>query len=160
MNKHCSDNRILKMAKEKLHTYCLNYVQERIETAQAAITAAQFSANEEGKSSAGDKYETGRAMMHLEVEKNTSQLLQARQLLQLLTQINTFHTSTVVQQGSLVTTSNGVYYIAIGAGLVTIDKEPYYVISLASPIGALLKGKQVGDEFAFNGKKIKVLKIE
>jgi transcription elongation GreA/GreB family factor len=147
------------MAKAQLHSYCLQYVKARIDTAQAAITAAQFSANEEGKSSAGDKYETGRAMMQLEVEKNTSQLLQAKQLLQLLTQINTFHTSDMVQQGSLVNTSNGQYYIAIGAGLVTIADQPYYVISMQSPIGALLKGKQVGDSFTFNGKKISILSI-
>ncbi|MEY3417129.1 MAG: hypothetical protein RL711_1150 [Bacteroidota bacterium] len=148
------------MAKAQLYTYCLQYVQARIATAQAAITAAQFSANEEGKSSAGDKYETGRAMMQLEVEKNTSQLLQAKQLLQLLTQMNTFHTSDMVQQGSLVNTSNGQYYLAIGAGLVTIDHQPYYVISMQSPIGALLKGKKIGDSFSFNGKKISILGLE
>jgi transcription elongation GreA/GreB family factor len=148
------------MAKERLLNYCLNYVKERIDRAQDAITAAQFSANEEGKSSAGDKYETGRSMMQLEVEKNTSQLLQARQLLQLLNQIHTFHTGEIVQQGTLVSTNNGKYYIAIGAGLVKIDEEPYFIISLDSPIGSLLKGKRIGDEITFNGKKIKILGIE
>jgi transcription elongation GreA/GreB family factor len=148
------------MTKQAVHNYCIAYVNDRINSSQAAITSAQASANEEGKSSAGDKYETGRAMMQLEIEKNTSQLLQAKQLLQVLEHINVSFTSNVIQQGSLVTTDSGIYYISIGAGLAKINEITYYIISLASPIGTALKGKSVGEKINFNGKEIKVLGIE
>ena len=147
------------MIKNKLYDYCLNYVNERINSSQTAITVAQAAANEEGKSSAGDKYETGRAMMQLEIENNTSQLLQAKQLRQVLEHINVAITHSIVQQGALVETSQGTYFIAIGAGLANIDSKPYYLISLASPIGAILKDKKVGDKVIFNGKEISILAI-
>ncbi|MCK7553750.1 hypothetical protein MKQ70_01525 [Chitinophaga sedimenti] len=41
-------------------------IKDRIATTQLAIDNAQEAANNEGKSSAGDKYETGRAMGHLQ----------------------------------------------------------------------------------------------
>ena len=41
---------------------------------------AQQAANEEGKSSAGDKYETGRAMMQIERDKAAQQLDEALKL--------------------------------------------------------------------------------
>jgi sortase (surface protein transpeptidase) len=59
----------LNALKTRLHSLCVSYVGQRIETAQRAIAIAQASANEETKSSAGDKYETGRAMAQLEIEK-------------------------------------------------------------------------------------------
>ena len=64
------------------------YVHERIAATQEAIYTAQLSANEETKSSAGDKYETGRAMAQLEIEKNTAQLAEALKLKQMLKQIS------------------------------------------------------------------------
>ncbi|MEY5047793.1 MAG: hypothetical protein RLZZ175_1152 [Bacteroidota bacterium] len=148
------------MIKEQLLEYCFTYVEERILSAQNAITVAQEAANEEGKSSAGDKYETGRAMMQLEIEKNTSQLLLAKQMLNLLNQIKTFTTQNIVQQGSLVQTTNGFYYIAIGAGIVKMNNLDYYLISQVSPIGQLLKGKKIGDSFVFNNKEFKILSVE
>ena len=48
---------------------------------------AQRSANEEGKSSAGDKYETGRAMMQIERDKAANQLEEALKLKRILDQI-------------------------------------------------------------------------
>ena len=147
------------MIKEQLLEYCFTYVEERIISAQNAITVAQEAANEEGKSSAGDKYETGRAMMQLEIEKNTSQLLQAKQMLNLLNQIKTFTTQNLVQQGSLVQTNNGFYFIAIGAGIVKMNNLDYYLISQVSPICQLLKGKKVGDSFVFNSKEFKILSV-
>ncbi|MDB5240215.1 MAG: hypothetical protein JWP57_840, partial [Spirosoma sp.] len=49
------------LLKQALHARCRHYVQQRIDTARQAMEAAQESANSESKSSAGDKYETGRA---------------------------------------------------------------------------------------------------
>jgi hypothetical protein len=63
--------------KIKLYQYCVEFIDKRIAGAREAIQIAQDSANEETKSSAGDKYETGRAMAQLEIEKNTTQLEEA-----------------------------------------------------------------------------------
>jgi hypothetical protein len=67
--------------KKDLYTLCVNYAKTRIETAKQAIDDAQQSANEETKSSAGDKYETGREMMQQETDRNQAQLNEANKLL-------------------------------------------------------------------------------
>ena len=76
-----------KLLRQQLLSQCQIVVHQRIASAQDAIRMAQDSANEEGKSSAGDKYETGRAMAQLEIEKASSQLAEANKLKQALEQI-------------------------------------------------------------------------
>jgi hypothetical protein len=63
--------------KESLYNHCMRYVQERIARIQNEIDLHQAAANEETKSSAGDKYETGRAMAQLDIERNSVQLREA-----------------------------------------------------------------------------------
>jgi hypothetical protein len=93
--------------KKELHNLCINYVQKRIDTVEQAIKATQQAANEETKSSAGDKYETGRAMMQQETDRNQAQLNEANKLMVALNQINSYTTSKTVEAGSLVITNNG-----------------------------------------------------
>lgn len=145
--------------KQQLYSRCLDYVTQRIDTFQKAIVTAQRSANEETKSSAGDKYETGRAMMQLEIEKNTVQLAEAIKLKKALDEINPASLATSVVPGSLVITDQSNYYISISAGQLQIDSKTYFAISPASPIGSLLKGLQVGDAFIFNAKTIRIEQI-
>ena len=54
--------------KEKLIEYVKNHLNQRIQNSLSAMQAAQESANGDSKSSAGDKYETTRAMGHLDRE--------------------------------------------------------------------------------------------
>ncbi|MCU0369347.1 MAG: 3-oxoacyl-ACP synthase, partial [Cyclobacteriaceae bacterium] len=70
--------------KQCLFQYCTEFVNRRIENARLASESAQDSANMEEKSSAGDKYETGRAMAQLENEKALQQLAEANKLKSLL----------------------------------------------------------------------------
>ena len=136
--------------KPKLYARCLAYVQERILTATEAMQAAQESANSESKSSAGDKYETGRAMAQLERDRHAQLLADAKRMLADLEKINPGITTSVVVPGSLVRTSRGTFFLAISAGKLTLDGADYFAVSVASPIGALLLGKKVGDVVLFN----------
>lgn len=138
--------------KEQLYSHCLAFVQERIATAQEAIVSAQRSANEETKSSSGDKYETGRAMAQLEIEKFTAQLSVALEVKQTLEQILPDKKYDAVQRGSAVKTNQGSFYLAISAGQFIIDGETYFAISPASPIGQKLMGLRPQDTFIFNQK--------
>jgi len=138
--------------KIKLHSLCQAYIEQRIDAAQKAIAIAQESANEETKSSAGDKYETGRAMAQLEIEKNSTQLAEAQKLKVALSQIKPDQTSYAVQAGSLVITNQGNFYISISAGQFTVDNVSYFSISPASPIGSKLMGLKEGAQFSFNTK--------
>ncbi|GAB3306370.1 3-oxoacyl-ACP synthase [Hymenobacter tenuis] len=148
------------LIKPQLHTACLAYVQERIEACEAAMRAAQESANSETKSSAGDKYETGRAMAQNERDRNAVQLQQARQLLAEVERINPELPCDTVRPGALVATSMGQFYISISAGKLSLDGQDYFAVSAAAPVAAALAGKRAGEQALFNGKPVHISAIQ
>ncbi|TGD78948.1 3-oxoacyl-ACP synthase [Hymenobacter wooponensis] len=148
------------LIKPQLHAACLAYAQERIDACQAAIQAAQESANSETKSSAGDKYETGRAMAQNERDRNTVQLHQAQQLQGELARINPELPCDTVRPGALVRTSLGHFYISISAGKLTVGGLDYFAVSPAAPVAAALAGKRAGEQVVFNGKPVQILAIQ
>ncbi len=149
----------LKTIKKELHSQCVLFVENRMLAAQEAIKAAQQSANEDSKSSMGDKYETGRAMAQLEIEKNTVQLYEAMKLKRILEMISADFSAPKIQNGSLVLTDNGHYYLAISAGKLIHDTVSYFAISSSSPIGQKLLSLTKGDIFDFNGRKVTIQAI-
>lgn len=138
--------------KQHLYNRCLAYVQTRMEAAQLAIDEAQKASNDDTKSSAGDKYETGRAMMQQETDRNRQQLEETNKLKVALNRLNPAHTSDAVEAGSVVITDQGKFYMAISAGALRVGRETYFAISPASPIGLLLAGKTAGEKIMLNGK--------
>ncbi len=126
---------------------------------QAAIHAAQASANEETKSSSGDKYETGRAMAQLEIEKLSGQLAEVLKLKNVISQISPDITAADVRTGSLVFTSRGNFYIAINAGQQEVDGQIFFTVSAVSPIAQKLIGLAAGDSFTLNRQEFMLLKI-
>jgi len=142
--------------KQQLYNQCIAYVQKRMDEAEHAFKDAEQAQNEDTKSSAGDKYETGRAMMQQEKDRNTIQLNEANKLMVALTHIGTKNTSAIADNGSVVITNNGNFYIAISAGILTVDGIAYFGVSAASPIGLKLKGQKAGNEFNLNGKPYKI----
>ncbi len=136
--------------KTKLLARCFEYVEQRIETSKQAMKYAQESANTEEKSSAGDKYETSRAMAQIERDKAAHQLEEALKLKSILIQINPEFKNSKVNLGSLVIAESIRFYMAISVGKITIDGRDYLIVAVASPIGQLLLNLKVGDQFTFN----------
>jgi len=145
--------------KEVLFRQCIDYVQKRMDAAQQGIDEAQQASKDDTKSSAGDKYETGRAMMQQETDRNMAQLNEANKLKVALNTITTNTLAEQVENGSVVVTNNGNFYLAISAGVLVVDGESYVAISPASPIGLKLKGLKADDQFALNGKDYKIISI-
>lgn len=145
--------------KNKLFNECNKMVAEKINAIKNVLTEAQEAANNETKSSAGDKHETGRAMAQLETEKLTTQLAEALKLQQVLDQINPELVHQQVALGSLVITNNGNFYLSVSLGKVEIDHQTYYAISTLSPIAKLLIGLKEEENFPFNGKTYTLKKI-
>ncbi len=145
--------------KKELHLYCKNFVRERLERIQANIQDIRISLASETKSSAGDKHETGRAMLHLEREKLGQQLTEAEKINLLLSKVPINNNKECIALGSFVKTSKANYYIAISAGEFKKHEQVVYCISAGTPIGKLLLGKSVGDIVTYNGECIKILEI-
>ena len=145
--------------KKALYKACLDFVEQRAATVNEIMASNQKSLESETKSSAGDKHETGRAMLQLEMEKASQQLASITEMQEVLSRMNISNHSVTAKTGSLIFTSYGNYFLAIGLGTVNIGPEQLYVVSLSSPIGAVLKGKKAGDSVLFNGKKILIEQI-
>jgi transcription elongation GreA/GreB family factor len=145
--------------KEEAYQFCKKYISARLERITKNIEEINTSLNSETKSSAGDKHETGRAMLQLEREKLGQQLLEAEKTAQLLKKVKASKQSDVVILGSLVKTSNANYYIAISAGKFEHEAGVVYCISANTPIGKLLLGKTKEMSFVFNHKEHKILDV-
>lgn len=147
------------MIKEQLFSKIIALLDVRIESARQAIQSAKESRDNETKSSVGDKYETSRTLMQLEVEKNRVQLTKTEMLKTELLKINLSKKFEAVEFGSLVITSQNNYFISSAIGKIEVGKESYYCISLASPIGKQLHTKRAGGRFLFQGKEIRITEI-
>ena len=146
--------------KNDLIDFCHKFVANRMVRIQDNISGVQESLQSETKSSAGDKHETGRAMLQLEREKLGQQLLEAEKMKAVLNKVNINNESTSVALGSLVKTSKASYFIAISAGEFKVGEDAVFCISVGTPIGRLLLGKSVGDSLLFNGSQFEILSIK
>ncbi|WP_113639402.1 3-oxoacyl-ACP synthase [Nubsella zeaxanthinifaciens] len=142
--------------KNQLYELCLKFIDQRIANATEALQQAQEASNDDIKSSAGDKFETGREMAQQDINRNKQLLADAQQQKSVLLSLADVAETEKVRAGSLVYTNNGNFYISISAGQLTLNNQPYFAVSAASPIGKLLIGKAKGEAFDFNGKKYKI----
>lgn len=145
--------------KEALLALVKSTVEQRLQTAWEAMQAAQASANEESKSSAGDKYETARAMGQLDREMYGRQYEQAQQEIAALERIDPTQSSSKVIFGSLIQTDTSWYFVAVSAGIVTYNTLKVIVVSPQSPVGQQLMGKAIGDSITIQGKKSTIVDI-
>jgi transcription elongation GreA/GreB family factor len=145
--------------KDKLLEKVKELIENRMQTSYEAMEAAKNSANEEGKSSAGDKYETARAMGQLDREMNGRMYEQARQERLSLDKIDTETLFIKVAFGALVETTMGYFFVSIGAGIIDLDTIKFMTISPQAPIGRLILGKTTDETFEFRGKTHKIIAI-
>lgn len=148
------------MKKKEIYEQVLEIINERIFDSKFGMDAAQEAANNEGKSSAGDKYETGRAMGQIEVNRYGVQLQNAMNELEIIKKIDINSLNNLATLGSLVHTSAGDFYLAVSIGTIKVGENSVIIISQLSPIGIVLKGKKAGDTFEFMKKMHQIISIE
>ncbi len=150
----------MRFLKQQLFDACDTYVNNRITSLENDIKDIQQSANEETKSSAGDKYETGRSMAQLEIDKYQGQLAEAKRMKQELSRIRVDTKSDVIRPGSLIFTSRGNFFIAINAGQQQLSDLTFFTISTSSPIAQKLIGLKEKDTFSLNQQEFTILEIQ
>ena len=139
--------------KSKIYSIIEKSLVQKIEQAKSAIASAKETRDNDTKSSAGDKYETGREMMQAEIDKNEAQLSKNLQLINSIKKIDLNRKYDWVEFGSLVETNYGLYFISIANPKITIEQKDIFSVSLASPLGKALFKKQVGDKVMFNQRE-------
>lgn len=145
--------------KEKLYKACEAYVDERIKRIEDAMAGLESDLENETKSSAGDKYETGREMINLEINKLAEQLQQFKNLRNTLNVAKSRTNNGSAQLGTAVKTNMANYFIAIPADRIIVDGDEYFAIGANSPIAQLLLHKKAGEKITFNGKSAEILEV-
>jgi len=148
------------MKKDIVYEHIKQEIDSRVSEVQKALHNQKESLKTASESTAGDKHNTSRAMMHIEEEKFSKQLAQLLQLKKLIHKVSSTKASDVVTLGSLVETNKGWLYLAVPLGKVTIQGTELMAISLASPIGQALQGKKAGESVKFNGQVWEVKRVD
>jgi transcription elongation GreA/GreB family factor len=114
----------------------------------------------DSKSSAGDKHETGRAMMQQSQEQLGKQLQEAEMKRASIARIQTLPASETIGEGSLVTTKENTLLLAAPLGKIYFEEKDVFVISMQSPLAQAMKGKKSGDTILFQQKQINILSVQ
>lgn len=147
------------LKRSQLILACREYLDKRRVIVKNAMAGLKEDLENESKSSAGDKYETGREMINIEWNKLTVQLNEYDRLSQILQRIEDYKTSGKAVLGSIIITNTANYFISIPAAEIKIEDEKYYAVGIKSPVAQQLLGKEKNDSFVLKGKSFKVLDI-
>lgn len=145
--------------KTRLLQLCTQIIEDRISMAKAAMNNAQEAANSEEKSSAGDKYETSRAMSHLEKDMHARQLQSNQNELAALAMVNCkilYHT---VSTGTYIVGKDNDFFIAAGLGKIQFEERTIYLLSPNAPLAKSLVGRNKGEVFEFNTRPVELLDV-
>src|SRR5690349_15444428 len=123
--------------KNSLRQWGLALIEQRMATAREAADSAQQAANQEEKSSAGDKYETGRAMGHLQKDMYARQLAAHQKDLAALKAVNTDILYAKPAAGALVNCGHCSFFIAAGLGKQLIAGQTIFFISPYAPLARI-----------------------
>jgi transcription elongation GreA/GreB family factor len=137
--------------KEDVYKHCLQVVMNKMQASQAALDELTSSLGNETKSTAGDKYETARAMLHIEQENTSRQLQAVKEQLTTLEALNITANTGKVINGSLVTTDKNIFFISVALSKVLVNGVAVIALSALSPLGQKLMGQGVQDRVEMNG---------
>ena len=149
MNSHAKEvkSALLKKAQEILQNQVKDIENQLKQLIQAGA--------EEGKSSAGDKYETQGEMIKQSRDLLDIQFSRTKSMLKQLKHIPTQDQSSV-QEGALLKLSIGWILVSVSLGKLEMDGQEYQLISKDSPLFLALKNKKVGEKVSFRGKDLMV----
>jgi transcription elongation GreA/GreB family factor len=125
-----------------------NKVSEKIRNFENLIAETRAS-NNDTKSSMGDKYETGREMLQQEINNLQRQLNEALHQQAVIQKISS-ESSEKVQNGALVKTNKGMFYISASVGEIVFENTKIMTISDEAPLAKAMAGLKTGQTFAIN----------
>lgn len=146
--------------KEKILQHHIMLLQDKIDVYRDMISGLADDAQNDAKSSAGDKHETALSMMHLEQEKLSAKLKEAMQHKDILSKIDISLKSKKVIMGSLVKANGLQLFISAALPKITIEGTSVLALSPQSPLGSQLIGKEAGTVVEVNGSKFSIETVE
>ena len=115
-------------------------LETKINGLQQQLNDLKESTANETKSTAGDKYETARAMLQIEQDNTRRQLQETLEQQSIFTSIDISISSNEIIRGSLVKTNKGYLFISVALGKIIVDGITIIALSPQSPLGKQLMG--------------------
>lgn len=145
--------------KENAITQYHQLLQDKIDVYQDLINSLTEDAQNDAKSSAGDKHETTLSKLHIEQEKIALKIKEALEQQSILLKLDIDQISDKVILGSLVKTNHLTVLVATALPKINFENQNIFAISPESPLGIQIMGKQVNDEFLVNNVNYQILEI-
>ena len=136
--------------KKELLSFISALIEKRISNSEEIIRSIEESIHSETKSTAGDKHDTTRELLHQERDKaaqnHKNQLMKRRTLIQL----KNHQYQKKVEFGSLIHTNQGWVFIGLSIGNIQFRNEEVLCVSPVSPFAKALEGAVQGECVEFN----------
>lgn len=145
--------------KQQLKQAAQAIIEERIAATKLLMYEAQQAANGEEKSSAGDKYETSRAMGHLQKDMHARQLAEHSKELASLHAVNVDTVYEFATTGACIHSEKFTLFIAAGLGKQTIAGKPIIYLSPQAPLAQQIQHKKAGDHFVINNLSVIIVDV-
>lgn len=146
------------LKKKKFKAALMQFLERKGASISAELASLKEDMMNETKSSAGDKFETGREMMQQSLSQLETQLDILNRHLQLCNEIS-IKASPEIASGSLVSTNTHHFFIGLALGKVQLNGLNYYLLSEKAPIAKKMLGRRAGDQFKFRNQSIRIKAI-
>ena len=147
------------MYKTSLKQWAMDKIYQRARQAERSGKNAQDAANNEEKSSAGDKYETARSMAQLETNMHNMMLAGIRKEISQLQALDISRIYDSVVPGSFVRCDEFSFFITAGLGKHLINGSTIIFMSPDAPLLKEILHKKANDTFTFQGRQNKILEV-
>lgn len=147
--------------KEKIFQAAIRQLKEKISLLQQERKAVSEGILEDTKSSAGDKFETGREMMTQDLKTIESTIEKLQEDLEEIYRVQSIKSnSEAVREGSLIQLGTDFFLISASIGQLEVEGKKYFLLSRNSPLGQVLIGKKKGENVLFRGKPQAILDVQ
>ncbi|MBI1305592.1 MAG: hypothetical protein GC181_03140 [Bacteroidetes bacterium] len=147
------------MDKVKLLERCREIMKEKLDVIDHSIQDVQDAVESEDKNSAGDKYETGRAMAQEDLDRLFQQKALLLKDMSMLQHPSMSAPHDTVQTGSVIHAGEMWFYIGPNMGKVKFEDHEIFMISTKSPLAVQMLGKTKGQSFNMNNRPLEITEI-
>ena len=136
--------------KQQIIQHYNHYLNDRINSLREMIVDLTEDSLNDAKGSAGDKHETGLAMMHLEQEKLNRKLQEVVDIQSKFLKIDYSIVSNQVILGSLVSANDTYFLISVSLPKIEIERKNIFAVSPEAPLAQKMLGAVLGDVITVN----------
>ena len=135
--------------KKEIKCHLERRIEEKLTQIQNQINDLRSDMNSESKSTAGDKHETGRAMIQQEME-NLGKQAELWSQMQMQAQQLPEKDSFKIELGSLFEMDKLWFYVSVSFGKIMFDNKEIHCLSASSPLIQAILGMGENSKFKFN----------